>query len=444
MRAGAPKALVSTGSEILLALLAALIMLAPFSQGQTAPVERKFSESKTAVEKALKDLQPSLAGRLPVLDGFVQAGERALERFQRGYFQCETRVSATAGGGAAVQVSAKITAWYDDPVAAKSGYQTLTSNGRIENDLLDRLTDALAAKEPARAPSAKANSAGSQPEPPAAKISAPLPNASVLTDAIAASKTPLTATGTATAAAPKAAGDVASLETRHAVTDKHMDELRAEAKNLEEILHNQAHPENLAAVKKSGTPVLASPNEGAKVLFAATAQDEFEILDMNASWVHVRISGLSRGWVLRSSMELPQSLANATVPMKQETASAGPGTPFQVSGEQVASFPGSWAPLQGKTVEIISVQETNDKSANTGSHAKLEFAKSVLRKEYSDLAQNSAAAGIVLIFDAEDGGMMAATLPVLEQWKAGTLSDEALWRRCYFDPPEMAGQVANP
>ena len=95
-------------------------------------------------------------------------------------------------------------------------------------------------------------------------------------------------------------------------------------------------------------------------------------------------------------------------------------------------------------MKIISVQETADKTANTGSRAKLEFAKSVLGKEYAELSRDSGAAGIVLIFDAEDGGMMAATVPVLQQWKAGGLSDEALWRRCFFDPPEMSGQVAKP
>jgi len=41
-----------------------------------------------------------------------------------------------------------------------------------------------------------------------------------------------------------------------------------------------------------------------------------------------------------------------------------------------------------------------------------------------------------VIFDSEDGGMAAATLPTLQQWKAGTLSDQAFWRRCFFDPPE--------
>jgi hypothetical protein len=42
----------------------------------------------------------------------------------------------------------------------------------------------------------------------------------------------------------------------------------------------------------------------------------------------------------------------------------------------------------------------------------------------------------VLIFDSVDGGMIAATLPTVQAWKAGTLSDAALWHQCFFDPPE--------
>jgi len=45
-------------------------------------------------------------------------------------------------------------------------------------------------------------------------------------------------------------------------------------------------------------------------------------------------------------------------------------------------------------------------------------------------------AGIVVIFDSADGGMIAATTGTLQQWKAGTLSDPALWHSCFFDPPE--------
>jgi hypothetical protein len=425
--------------------VSALLGLIAGCWGQNTSVERRFSQSKPVVEKALAGLRASLAGRLPVLDGFADSRQRPLERLRRGYYQCEVAVSSDASGGSLVRVSAKITAWYDDPVPAKSGYQELASNGRIENDLLDQLGDALGATpaagaSPTSAPPKAPSRPGGKSDEAGSKISAPLPNSSVLADAIASSKTP----ATAAVPAPKSGEDVASLETQRAVANKHGEELRTEAKNLEEILRNQAHPNNLAAVKKSGAPVLASPNEGAQVLFSATAEDEFEVLDMNATWVHVRISGLSRGWILRSNLELAEPKGTPTA-TKQGAASSAREAPFQVSGEQVASFPGSWAPLQGKTVKIISVQETSDKTANTGSRAKLEFAKSLLGKEYAELAHDSGGtAGIVLIFDAEDGGMMAATLPVLQQWKTGGLSDEALWRRCFFDPPEMSGQTANP
>jgi hypothetical protein len=50
----------------------------------------------------------------------------------------------------------------------------------------------------------------------------------------------------------------------------------------------------------------------------------------------------------------------------------------------------------------------------------------------------------VVIFDSDDGGMIATTMPALRQWKAGTLSDEAFWRRCLFDPPEAFGSAAQP
>jgi hypothetical protein len=417
--------------------LLGLIMLARFSEGQSLPYERTFAQSKAAVEKALKELQPSASGRLPVLDGFTRPGDHSLDRFQRGYYQCVIQVSAKPAGGAQVRVSAKITAWYSDPASSKSGYRVLPSNGRLETDFLDRLEEALSgttSSSLANLPGATALSPPkNKPGPSAPAISAPIPSGGVPAAPAKAS--------TAPAGSPFRLGNavsadrVASLATQKAVADKHMEELTKEAKGLAEILHNQAHPNNLVAVKRSGTPVLTSPIEGAKVLFLATAEDEYEILDMNASWVHVRISGLSRGWIRRSSLEMPGTSASDARP-KDDPAQANPEH-FQVKNEQTAIFPGTWEPLQGKTVKILTVQKTGGNASETGPRGKLEFAKSLFEKEYAELTQASTtAAGVVLIFDSEDGGMAAATLPALQQWKAGTLSDQAFWRRCFLDPPE--------
>jgi hypothetical protein len=422
------------------------VLLARSSNAQSTPSERTFAQSKVEVEKTLKELQPSASGQLPVLDGFTRPGDRPLDRFQRGYYQCVIQVSSTPAGGALVQVSAKITAWYADPVSSKSGYRVLPSNGRLETDFLDRLEDALGGKASSSAANLPVNSAPSQaknkPEASTPIISAPTPSGGVPTSSIAASKVPATPSPFKLGNSASS-GLVASPATQKAVADKRMEELTKEAKGLEEILRNQAHPNNLVAVRKSGTPVLASPIEGAKVLFLAAAEDEFEILDMNTSWVHIRISGLSRGWIRRSGLEMPGTSAS--------DAQAGNGSAaanaehFQVKNEQIATFPGAWEPLRGKTVKILTVQRASGNASDTGSRAKLEFAKSLFEKEYAELTQAStSAAGVVLIFDSEDGGMAAATLPALQQWKAGTLSDRAFWLRCFFDPPETFTIKSSP
>jgi hypothetical protein len=91
-------------------------------------------------------------------------------------------------------------------------------------------------------------------------------------------------------------------------------------------------------------------------------------------------------------------------------------------------------------VKIVSVEKAEDTGKDSGPQLRLEFAKSVLDKDYAELAQKQRElAGIVLIFDSVDGGMIAATFATLQKWKAGSLSDAALWHQCFFDPPEIQG-----
>src|SRR5262249_43159436 len=120
---------------------------------------------------------------------------------------------------------------------------------------------------------------------------------------------------------------------------------------------------------------------------------------------------------------------------------------FRVAREDTSSFPGDWAPLRGKSVTILSLEKTPETPSDVSSEMKLDFAKSLLATHYEAATQKSpAVAGIVLIFDSSDGGMIAAPLSALKEWKAGTLSDAALWHRCFFDPPETilsAGSNVN-
>ena len=132
---------------------------------------------------------------------------------------------------------------------------------------------------------------------------------------------------------------------------------------------------------------------------------------------------------------MPEGISDVPPNSPNDTAVAA--DLFQVTREETAAFPGDWEPLRGKSVKIISVQKIQESEKNSGAQAKLEFAKSLLDKNYLDLAAKSQElSGVVLIFDSVDGGMIAATLSTVRQWRARTLSDAALWHECYFDPPE--------
>jgi hypothetical protein len=213
--------------------------------------------------------------------------------------------------------------------------------------------------------------------------------------------------------------------------------VQEQIKNLEEILRNQAHPDNLVVVKQAGTAVVASPSLTAKTLFLASAHDEFEMLDFNADWVHVRVSGLSRGWIWRNNVEMPDGIPD-TATRSGTGPKAAAEQLFHVTREETAPFPGDWEPLKGKRVKILSIEKVNESASDSGLIMRLEFAKAQIDKNYSELDKSGTLAGIVLVFDSADGGMIAATLPAMQQWKAGALSDSAFWHQCFFDPPEMS------
>ncbi|HEX7423231.1 MAG TPA: hypothetical protein VF311_04995 [Terriglobales bacterium] len=440
------------------AFLPVVLLMAAAQSGsaQAGPYERIYRQSKSAVERALKELQPSMSGRLPVLEGFALPGDHPLNRYQRAYYQAAVQVSSTASGGSLVRVNTKVTAWYTDSISSRSGYQLLTSNGRLESDLLDQLTDLLASSPGAASAGGSSSESSSQSFPVTVPPTASAKRPGVAEKGIAKKDT---AEPTLSAPMPRLpeTGRTFSSSLEHGLSGQQLADakssqkkpadqtetgLQAEAASLEEVLKNQAHPKNLVAIRKSGTPVVASPSLNGKTLFLASAHDEFEMLDFNADWVHVRISGLSRGWIWRTSLEMPEGISD--IPPAGASATPVVADLFQVTREEIAPFPGDWEPLRGRNVKIISVQKIQENEKDSGARAKLEFAKSLLDKNYAELAAKSQElSGVVLIFDSVDGGMIAATLPTVQAWKAGTLSDAALWHQCFFDPPETFS-VASP
>src|SRR3974390_189120 len=247
-----------------------VVLCAIGAWAQSNSAQKNFPQSKPVIEKALKAMQGNMAGHLPVLEGFATPAERPLDRYQRGYYQASAEVTANPSGGSTVRMKVKVTAWLSDPSSPHSGYQLLTSNGRLESDLLDQLSEQLSRTTPEKAETraVAANPTpnavqGEQPSTPEPARKFPENNGSISSSMRDwASSSP----------APEKSADTSA---------KPDPSLKAEADSLEEILKSTSHPKNLVAIKKSGTPVVSTPSLTAKPQFLASMHDEFELLDFN-------------------------------------------------------------------------------------------------------------------------------------------------------------------
>jgi hypothetical protein len=229
--------------------------------------------------------------------------------------------------------------------------------------------------------------------------------------------------------------ELIALRAKRAAEDKRLQELNTELQNLQEIQGHQDHPTNLVLVKKTSTPVFARAG-GSQVLFNAAADDEFEFLDAESEWVHVQISGASRGYLRRGSVELPEIIA-ARLHAAEESNAGKQNEGFRVTRDETGVFPGSWEVLRGTQVRIFTVQPVSQDAKQTGPAAKSKFAKSFFQKFAADKPQVAGEpSGVVIIFDSADGGIAAAPLAAIRQMAVGTISRDTFWKACYLEPPE--------
>jgi hypothetical protein len=426
-------------------------------------ISRPVADVKAAVQKA----SPTMKGRLPTLEGFVvDQVNPPLDHYDKGYFECKFDVAPAVGGGTLVVATAKVTAFLNDPTTGASGYRVLVSNGRIETDALDRIEEMLApapgttggaatssAKEGSGPPPQAAITP--QPPPPSQPVqpsthfnlsggghSTPAPGSSSTSpteresssvDSSLSSSTRLPRVAVAPAAPLPSGETVETLRATRAADEKKSQELSDYIKNLEEIQRNQARPVNLAAVKKPKTPVFSKALETSPVLMTADAQDEFEVLQVEGTWVHVQISGASRGWVRRAQLEMPQGYAQAANIDLEPPADA---LIFKVAKEETSQFKGNWEGLTGRIVRIEWVEPTAA-TATSSPNQKLAFAKSIFLKTYQSLnAAHQSVDGIVVVFDSADGGQIAAGLASVKGLAEKTLTEGSFWKQCSLDPPE--------
>ena len=392
------------------------LLAAAITYGQAVPYARSYAKSKQEVDQALKDLQAYSGQKLPILDGFVAATGKPLDQYERGFYQYSIELLAGDAGATVVRLSAKITAWHVDRDISKSGYEVLPSNGRLELDLLDRLQEKLT---------------GKPVDPPAtlnSNVQAPRPKLDL-------SGMPGTNTTPAPSPATRTPDEVAALRGQRVVAERRVQQLNSELDNLKEIQHNQAHPLNLVIVTKPGTAVCDKPNENARQLFQAALNDEFEFLDASNGWIHVTLSGDSRGYLRQSAVLLPESIA-----AKMETSPSGleqkfPG--FRIEQESVNNFPGDWTALKGKKVKIYTVQPVSQNAKDSGPYARLNYSLALFEQTLKESANASTPIdGVVVIFDAADGGIAAAPLANIQKYASGGLTRDAFWAQAYLDPPD--------
>jgi hypothetical protein len=422
--------------RISLVFLILSLLIPRLTTAQAVPYAATFAKSREDVDKVLKEMQAYAGQKLPIVDGFVVTGDQPLNRFERAFYQFSIDLLPATSGGTIVRATAKITAWYADPDPSKSGYQVLLSNGRLELDLLDRLREKFGGKL-----TASTARSGLQAPKPKLDLSTGLPGSSLPSSRPSA---PAAEGSTGTTSGVLGADEVAALRMKREADEKRMQELNAELQSLQEIQRNQAHPLNLVVVKKNDTPVLARPAIGSHPLFAASANDQFEFLDAEGEWIHVQISGVSRGYIRRGSLDLPEFIA-ARLKSPNGNAAKEKLDAFRIEREETSTFPGNWEILRGKPVKIYTVQPISQDLKETGASEKLKLAVSIFQRFSADTVRSAPGVeGVVIIFDSADGGIIGATLANIQQMTSGSLSRDDFWKQCYLEPPDAFQSPPKP
>ena len=368
------------------ALVVVACALTAHSQTMRGAVEREFPFPVPAVKAALENIGAYTGSRLPSLEGFADLGRVNLKDYQRPYYECKIEIEPKGPDHTLLRVKANVSAWYTGPDAAEPGYRTLESNGHLENDLLERLSDYLRDKSA---------------------------DAATLQQWIATAK------------------------QERADAEHRTVELQEQMKKLE---NPQAQEISYAAVARPRVTVLNAPSDTAPVVVKAQIDDEFQVLEHRGAWLRVRIDNGESGWLRASQVQVSDAVP-ATVAQVKKTPASVPG--FDVIRENTDDFSGEWERLKGKKALYIWAR-ANGSAMNEPMADRLRFVQSMFTARYREMAHSSKdpADGIVVIFVDDLGGVAAASLDDIRLWVEGTLNQAAFLKRCSFDPPGAFHEAA--
>jgi len=134
-------------------------------------------------------------------------------------------------------------------------------------------------------------------------------------------------------------------------------------------------------------------------------------------------------------VQLPERVA-------AKMASSGSGIEQKFPGvhieqEGISNFPGDWTVLKGKKVKIYTVQPVSQNAKESGPAVRLNYALALFEQALKESGSASQPIeGVVVIFDAADGGLVAASLSDIQKYSSGTLNRGAFWAQAYLDPPD--------
>jgi hypothetical protein len=390
---------------------------------QTDAVERVYEHPQVEVERALQDLQAYATNRLPVLDGFVKANASTLDNFENPHYQFHIEIFPQGATQVLVQVTAKITAWYADADPAHSQYTLIPSNGRLEQDLLDRLSIYLEKGNP-RALSSSATGLPANSGP-----------ASDAPDSTPKAAGAQTTPAPAAVALEDIAARIAATQAARQATELNERKLQQQISELEANSRSQRYLKNLAVIHSAETPIFEQADETSKILFRADPEDEFEVVQARGGWVQVLLENAAEGWVRASQLQ-----PNSEVDDAEDTGAANFTTPNQ----EIKPFSGEWAALKGKQALFVFAKPTRAIPEDMLGKSQLDFSKHVFTEGYRAAAHSDQNfSGVVVVFLGVKGGVASATLTDIKRWRDGVLPDKQFLARCSFDPPESFGEPAK-
>jgi hypothetical protein len=362
-------------------LAACLIAVA---QDAPSAFEREYDHPADDVRQALQSLRAQDSRRLSTVYGFV-TNNLAIGTYDRPYYEFESEIVPRNAERTMLRVKARITAYYSDPAHSMQEYRTLTSNGRLEREFLERVGAYLVRAD--------------------ADLDGHLMSLHKMVDDLTAKTDTL---------------------------QKQRDDLVAQNKRLEDVLQSQAQDPDYVTVTRSGTEVLDHPASGSHTLISTQRDDLFEVVFQRQGWVEVKVGPSSNGWLPESNVK---KLPNESQTALQDALKDKPAS-FVVTREMITSFMGDWTSLQGKKALFLWAQPVGLSHRDT--KEKLGYAKSVFADRYRQAVHSEVEySGLVIIFlgPEQNSGVAAARLDDIGLWLDGRMPESEFLHRCSLDLP---------